>query len=138
MDEAYKNERFLTLRLKESVVKDFRKFCLMEGTSQSVTLARMMAFFKDHQLRPGDDPPNDIKRVERKVLTRLNYLIAVIKDIEKTQTLPTVGMTTAFFEAIGILKDEKKPSKKPILLEKKFQNRTLEEELQQLKDKNLL
>ena len=128
MDDEYKNEQFLTLRLKESVVKDFRKFCLMEGTSQSVTLARMMAFFKDHQLRPGDDPPNDIKRVERKVLTRINHAIGIIKNIEKSQTLPTLGMTAVLFEAMAMTEDEKKPK----LVKKKFKNRTLEDELRSL------
>lgn len=128
MDEAYKNERFLTLRLKESVVKDFRKFCLMEGASQSVTLARMMAFFKDHQLRPGDDPTNDIKRVERKVLTRINHAIGIIKNIEKNQTIPTVGMTAVLYEALAMTEDEKKPR----LVEKKFKNRSLEDELKLL------
>ena len=57
MDQEYQKEQFVTLRIKESVAREFRKFCKEEGTSQSVTLAAMLCFFERHHTRPGDNLP---------------------------------------------------------------------------------
>lgn len=133
MDSEYQNERFVTLRLKVSVVKDFRRFCRKEGASQSVTLLRMLEYFKHNHIRPGDQVPDHFKKVERNLLQRLNTVIGIIKDIEKTQTKLAFGMMAALFEALGF--EEEKMS--PKLVEKQFDQRELEEELKKLQDMGL-
>jgi hypothetical protein len=133
MDAEYQNERFVTLRLKESVVNDFRKFCRKEGASQSVTLSRMLAYFERNQMRPGDEVPDHHKKVERSLLQRLNTVIGIIKDIEKNQTKPAFGMMAALFEALGF-GEEKKRSKRE---ETQFDQKELEEELKKLQDMGL-
>jgi len=125
MDQEYQNERFVTLRIKESVAQEFRKFCKEQCTSQSVTLAAMLCFFERHHTRPGDNLPISNKQVEQRILKRLDAVISIIRTIEANQTLPTVELLTSLFE------QEEKQSKR---LEKEFQFNTLEEELRQLED----
>lgn len=128
MDPEYQKERFITLRIKESVAKEFRKFCKEEGTSQSVTLAAMLYFFERHYARPGDDLPISYKKVEQRILKRLDAVISIIRTIEANHTKPTVELLQSLFE------DAAEPEQKPErTIEKKFQNRTLEEELESLR-----
>lgn len=125
MDQEYQKEQFVTLRIKESVAREFRKFCKEEGTSQSVTLAAMLCFFERHHTRPGDNLPISNKQVEQRILKRLDAVIGIIRTIEANQTLPTVELLTSLFEK------EEKQSKR---LKEQFQFNTLEEELRQLED----
>ena len=125
MDQEYQNERFVTLRIKESVAREFRKFCKEEAASQSVTLAAMLCFFERHHARPGDNLPISNKKVEQRILKRLDAIIGILRTIEANQTLPTVELLTSLFE------EEEKQSKR---LEEQFQFNTLEEELRQLED----
>lgn len=116
------------MRIKESVAKEFRKFCKEEGTSQSVTLAAMLYFFERHYARPGDDLPISYKKVEQRILKRLDAVISIIRTIEANHTKPTVELLQSLFE------DAAEPEQKPErTIEKKFQNRTLEEELESLR-----
>jgi hypothetical protein len=125
VDQEYQKERFVTLRIKESVAREFRKFCTEEATSQSVTLAAMLCFFERHHTRPCDNLPISNKKIEQRILKRLDAIIGIIRNIEANQTLPTVELLTSLFE------QEEKQSKR---LEKQFQLNTLEEELRQLED----
>lgn len=132
MDNEFRNEPFLTLKMKRSVVKRFRKFCRITGTSQSLGMSDMLDFFERHKVLPKDEIPNHLLQVEKRLLKRINAVIAIMKDVEKTQTKPTVGMLEALFTL-----DDKK-EKKPMFVEKKQHNRTLEEELQHWKKSNEL
>ena len=133
MDPEYQKERFVTLRIKESVAREFRKFCQEEATSQSVTLAAMLHFFARHHARPGDNLPIPYNEVERRIMKRLNAVIGIIQQIEKQQTLPTVEILQALFKSAPEIEEEP-----PLLIEKKFQGRTLEEEMRGLKDKGMI
>ncbi|HAI42731.1 MAG TPA: hypothetical protein DCM40_33805 [Maribacter sp.] len=130
MDNEFKNEPFLTLKMKRSVVKRFRRFCRVTGTSQSLGMYDMLDFFERHKVLPKDEIPNHLVQVEKRLLKRINAVIAIMKDMEKTQTKPTVGMLEALFTV-----NEKKEDT-PRFVEKKQNNRTLEEELEHWKKSN--
>ncbi|CAG2534498.1 MAG TPA: hypothetical protein DCG42_15820 [Maribacter sp.] len=130
MDNEFKNEPFLTLKMKRSVVKRFRRFCRVTGTSQSLGMSDMLDFFERHKVLPKDEIPNHLVQVEKRLLKRINAVIAIMKDMEKTQTKPTVGMLEALFTV-----NEKKEDT-PRFVEKKQNNRTLEEELEHWKKSN--
>jgi len=130
MDIEFKNEYFLTLKMKQSVVKRFRRFCRTMGTSQSIAMSDMLDFFEKHKLQPNDEIPNHLIQVEKRLLKRINAVIAIMKDMEKTQTKPTVGM----LEALFTVNEEKNET--PRFVEKKQNNRTLEEELEHWKKSN--
>ncbi|GGG57216.1 hypothetical protein GCM10011414_28830 [Croceivirga lutea] len=129
MDKEYLKERFVTLRLKEPVAEEFRRFAKKEGQSQSVTLQEMLDFFKRNQINPKDEVTTDLKKLETKLLKRINAVMSIIRDIEKTQTLPTLIIVKSFLE--GISKEET-----PSLIEKDSQPLSLEEELEQLNSLN--
>ncbi|SRR6056297_351335 len=130
MDNEFKNEPFLTLKMKRSVVKRFRRFCRATKTSQSLGMSDMLDFFERHKVLPKDEIPNHLVQVEKRLLKRINAVIAIMKDMEKTQTKPTVGMLEALFTV-----NEKKEDT-PRFVEKKQNNRTLEEELEHWKKSN--
>tara|TARA_R110000751_G_scaffold124391_1_gene225538 strand:+ start:15538 stop:15813 length:276 start_codon:yes stop_codon:yes gene_type:complete len=90
----------------------------------------MLDFFERHKVLPKDEIPNHLVQMEKRLLKRINAVIAIMKDMEKTQTKPTVGMLEALFTV-----NEKKEDT-PRFVEKKQNNRTLEEELEHWKKSN--
>lgn len=108
----------------------FRKFSKEVSKSNTDTLEAMLEFFEKHQLSPDDEIPNHLFQVEKRLLKRINAVIAIIKDIEKTQTKPTIGMLQALFTA------DDKEKKTPMFVEKKQRERTLKEELNLWKESN--
>lgn len=129
MDLEYQKERFVTLRIKESVAKEFRKFCKEEGTSQSVTLAAMLCFFRRHHARPGDTLPIPYNEVEQRIMKRLNAVIGIIRNIEQNHTQPTLEILQSLFEA-----ELDTPQKTKKFNEPNQQAMTLEEELRRFQE----
>ncbi len=123
MDKGYEKERFESLSIKSSVVEKFRKYSKSISKSNSMTLLLMVEFFKRNELSPEDDLKSNLTETENRIKKRIDALIAIIKDIEKHQTKPTVAMLQSLFE-------ELEPKQKLILeknvedvKEKKFENR---------------
>lgn len=78
---------------------------------QTETLQLMLDFFKKHNLSPCEDLGPNMKTLEGNINRRINALIAIIKDIEKTQTKPVLAMIQLLFQ-------EDTNQKKTILVEK--------------------
>ncbi|PCJ98232.1 MAG: hypothetical protein COA50_01600 [Flavobacteriaceae bacterium] len=111
MDKEYKKERFESISIKTSVVKKFRRFCRKMSKSQSMTLQLMLDFFENNGISPNESIGPQIQTLENLIKKRINGVIAIMKDIEKNQTKPTVAMMQSLFE-------EAKPKKKSLILEK--------------------
>ena len=111
MDKEYKKERFESISIKTSVVKKFRRFCKKMSKSQSMTLQLMLDFFENNGVSPNESIGPQIQTLENLIKKRINGVIAIMKDIEKNQTKPTVAMMQSLFE-------ESEPKKKPLILEK--------------------
>ncbi|GMN09041.1 hypothetical protein MTsPCn9_05030 [Croceitalea sp. MTPC9] len=121
MDKGYENERFESLKIKTSVAKRFRAFGKSLSKSQSMTLLVMLDFFEDNSISPTDELGADFQSVEIRVSNlikkRMNGMIAIIKNIEKNQTKPTLAMLQSLFE------QTEPPKKKEVLFrEKKYVN----------------
>ena len=129
MDPEYQKERFVTLRIKESVAREFRKFCQEEATSQSVTLAAMLHFFARHHARPGDTLPISYNEVEQRIMKRLNAVIGIIRKIEQSQTKPTVEILQSLFAD-----DPKSNSNSKSKSQDTWDTMTLEEELRRFEE----
>jgi len=116
MDKGYEREEFETLKIKRSVAIQFRKFSKMLSKSQSMTLLLMLDFFNDNGISPAESMGPNMKALETRISNlvkkRMNGMIAIMKDIEKSQTKPTVAMMQALFQA-------SEPPKKKLILEKK-------------------
>jgi len=101
---------FSAVSLKRSVAVRFRIFSKKIAPSHSETLSVMMDFFENNSLSPHDDVGPNMIHLEKNLKSRINGLIAIIRDIEKNQTKPTVAMLHLLFE-------QAEPKKKPLILE---------------------
>ncbi len=112
MDEEYKKEQFETLKIKSSVAKKFRRFSRAMSKSQSISLLLMLEFFEDNGISPTESMGPKMQTLENLIKKRINGVIAILKDIEKGQTKPTVAMMQSLFQ-------EAEPKKQTLILEKK-------------------
>ena len=115
MDKGYEKEGFETLKIKASVAKKFRKFSRRMSKSQSMSLLLMIDFFESNGISPTEELGPNMEALETRISNlikkRMNGMIAIMKDIEKTQTKPSVAMLQALFQAT-------EPPQKKIMLEK--------------------
>lgn len=102
MDIEYKNEGFVNLSVKSSVAKKFRKYSRSIKKSQSMTLLSMILFFEYNNISPSESLGPNMHTLELAIKKRINSLIAIVRDIEKTQTLPTQAMLQALFEGLPV------------------------------------
>ena len=75
-------------------------------------MATMLDFFLHNQISPKENFGPTAKTLEKTLKKRMNAIIAIMKDIEKTQTKPTVAILNALIE-------QAEPQKEPRLTEKK-------------------
>lgn len=115
MDKGYENEKFETLKIKRSVAIEFRKFSKMLSKSQSMTLLLMLEFFNENGISPTENLGPRMETLENRISIlikkRMNGMIAIMKDIEKSQTKPTAAMMQVLFE-------QSEPPEKKLILEK--------------------
>ncbi len=116
MDKGYEKERFEKLGIKTSVAIRYREFCKKMSKSQSMTLLLMLDFFEDNGISPAESMGPRMETLETRISLlikkRMNGMIAILKDIEKSQTKPTAAMLYSLFEQV-------EPTKKKLILEKK-------------------
>jgi len=119
MDKGYEKERFEKLGIKTSVAVRFRKFCKQLSKSQSMTLMLMLDFFEENGISPAEamGPRMETLEIRISILIkkRMNGMIAILKDIEKSQTKPTAAMLYSLFEQAEL-------PKKKLILEKNSSN----------------
>ena len=112
MDEEFKKEQFETLKIKSSVAKKLRRFSRAISKSQSISLLLMIEFFEDNGISPKESMGPKMQTLENLIKKRISGVVAILKDIEKGQTKPTVAMMQSLFQ-------EAEPKKQPLILEKK-------------------
>ncbi len=118
------NKLYITLKIKPRTAREFRIYCRQLGKQQSETLQLMLDFFKYNGFSPLEDLGPNIISLEKKIKARINAAVAILKDIEKTQTKPTHSMLQVLFR--------ENPVKKPeLLLEKTQQETSAELNIQQ-------
>src|SRR5690606_9697718 len=98
MDRGYEKERFEGLKIKASVAKKFRRFCKGLSKSQSMGLLCMLEFFEANGVSPEERMDETIASLKWLMKRRFNAMIAILRDIEKSQTKPTAAMLQALFE----------------------------------------
>lgn len=117
MDKEYEKEVFETLKIKSSVAGQFRDFSKMLSKSQSMTLLLMMDFFNENGISPTESLGPRMETLENRISMlikkRMNGMIAIMKDIEKSQTKPTVAMMQALFQ-------QAEPPKKKLIIAKEI------------------
>jgi len=85
---------FSAINIKKKVATRFRSFSKQVSYSHTETLEAMMNFFEWNELTPNDNlgvQNNSIKK-------RINASIAILKNIENSQTKPTNAMLELLFQ----------------------------------------
>ncbi len=140
------------MAIKESVALKFRRYSKKFGRSRSMTLLAMLDFFERHGISPDQELGETVASLKYLIRRRFNAMVAIMRSIEKEQTLPTVGMMQALFnrelESDGEWEGdfdffeqqltEKKTPSKPELLDTeitvpKIRYEHLEEQMEELK-----
>ena len=109
-------DSFITIRFKRKTAKRFQEFSKTHFKSHTEAMSTMLDFFFYNEISPKEKLGPTGRTIEASLKKRINAMIAIMRDMEKTQTKPTVAMIQSLFE-------EPKPKKKPLILEKKiFEN----------------
>lgn len=98
MDKGYEKEPFRTVCIKRSVLTKFKGFSRRQGKSHSMTLLAMVEFFEHNGISPDERMHETIASLKYLIKRRFNAVVAIMRSIEKEQTLPTVSMIQALFE----------------------------------------
>ncbi|WP_034887619.1 BfmA/BtgA family mobilization protein [Gillisia sp. Hel_I_29] len=106
-------DSFIGIRFKKETAKRFQEFSRTHFKSHTEALETMLDFFFYNEISPREKLGPTGRTIEASFKKRINAVIAIMRDMEKTQTKPTVAMIESLFQT-----DE--PIKKPLILEKKF------------------
>ena len=96
--KKYSKYDFSGINVKKVTALRFRILSRELCMSNTDTLSAMLDFFEVHQLSPLDSIDGSLSALEIRIKKRIGNAIAIIKDIEKSQTLPTVAMLQSLFE----------------------------------------
>lgn len=100
------------LQIQSKTANRFREFSKKNSSNQSETLDLILDFFEKNNLSPFETLVPSKVSLETLIKKRIDAVIAILKNIEKTQTKPG-------FLMLELLMEERSISK-PILVEKKI------------------
>jgi hypothetical protein len=106
-------DSFITIRFKRKTAKRFQEFSKMHFKTHTEAMSTILDFFFYNEISPREKLGPTGRTIEAKLLKRINAVIAIMRDMEKTQTKPTVAMIESLFKT-------EEPPKKPLILEKKY------------------
>lgn len=113
---------FKVIRLRIATIERYKGFSKKMTKSYSETLDVIMDFFEWHGISPFRRFAKQISDEENKTRKRIDAVIAIIKNIEKSQTKPTTAMLQSLFE-------EKLIQEESEMIETKFTDKAPEEKL---------
>lgn len=91
-------DNFYTIRFKRATAKRFKSFSKKVSNSYSVTMELIIDFFEWHGFSPSERFEKSLGRELVKNRKRTEAAIAIIRDIEKSQTKPTTAMLELLFQ----------------------------------------
>lgn len=104
-------DTFIGIRFKKETAKRFQEFSRTHFRSHTEAMATMLDFFFYNEISPKEKLGPTGRTIEASIKNRINAVIAIMRDVEKTQTKPTAAMIASLFQT------EEAP-KKPLILEK--------------------
>lgn len=105
-------DTFIGIRFKKETAKRFQEFSRTHFRSHTEAMAAMLDFFLYNEISPKEKLGPTGRTIEASIKKRINAVIAILRDVEKSQTKPTAAMLASLFQA------EEAP-KKALILEKK-------------------
>ncbi len=122
-------DSFTGIRFKKETAKRFQQFSRANFRSHTEAMATMLDFFLYNEISPKERLGPTGRTIEANLKKRINAVIAIMRDMEKTQTRPTVAMIESLFQS-------GEPEKKPLILEKKFTENRLGKKFQERENSN--
>ena len=122
-------DTFIGIRFKKETAKRFQEFSRTHFKSHTEAMAAMLDFFFYNEISPKEKLGPTGRTIETSIKKRINAVIAIMRDMEKTQTKPTVAMIESLFQT-------ETPTKKPLILEKKFLEKKKEERFREKQNHN--
>ena len=92
-------DSYSRIKLNIKTANRFRKFSKQITGSHSEALTIMMDFFDKNKISPSESLDPNMKSLENNLKSRINALIAIIKDIEKNKVNPTLAILESLMEA---------------------------------------
>lgn len=92
---------FYTIRFKRPTAKRFKAFSKKVASSYSETMEHIIDFFEWHGFLPSERFEKSVRQELMHNRKRTEAAIAIIKDIEKQQTLPTKALLDTLFQEIA-------------------------------------
>ena len=90
-------DSFIGIRFKKETAKRFQTFSRTYFKSHTEAMATMLDFFFYNEISPKEKLGPTGRTIEAKLLKRINAVIAIMRDVEKTQTKPTAAMIQTMF-----------------------------------------
>jgi len=106
-------DSFIGIRFKKGTAKRFQEFSRTHFKSHTEALETMLDFFFYNKISPKEKLGPTGRTIEANLKKRINAVIAIMRNMEKSQTKPTVAMLESLFRT-------EEPKKKPLILEKKI------------------
>ena len=91
-------DSFITIRFKRKTAKRFQQFSKTHFKTHTETMDAMLDFFFYNEISPKEKLGPTGRTIEAKLLKRINAVIAIMRDVEKTQTKPTYAMLELLFQ----------------------------------------
>ncbi|MBC6999654.1 BfmA/BtgA family mobilization protein [Cytophaga sp. FL35] len=120
-------DSFIGIRFKKETAKRFQAFSRTHFKTHTEAMEGILDFFHYNEISPKENLGRTGRTMEAKLLKRINAVIAIMRDVEKTQTKPTVAMLQSLFEV-------EEPKNKPLIIEKKYLEENKEVRFKEKKD----
>ncbi len=99
-------DNFYTIRFKRATAKRFKAFSKKVASSYSETMEHIIDFFEWHGFLPSERFEKSVGQELIRNRKRTEAAIAIIKDIEKQQTLPTKAMLDTLFQELSQVEND--------------------------------
>tara|TARA_R110002049_G_scaffold88317_2_gene222986 strand:- start:2145 stop:2522 length:378 start_codon:yes stop_codon:yes gene_type:complete len=119
-------DSFTGIRFKKETAKRFPEFSHTHFKSHTEAMATMLDFFFNNEISPKEKLGPKGRTIEAKLLKRINAVIAIMKNIEKHQTKPTVAMIQSLFAEVEPIKKPRMIEKSPEEFKAQFENNKTE------------
>lgn len=114
---------FVTIRFKRKTAKRFQEFSKTHFRTHTETMEAILDFFLYNEISPKEKLGPTGRTMEASLKKRINAVIAIMNNIEKHQTKPTVAMMQALFAATEAQKERPRMREKtPEEFKAQFEN----------------
>ena len=97
-------DSFIGIRFKKETAKRFQEFSRTHFKSHTEAMSSMLDFFFYNEISPKETFGPTGRTIEASLKKRINAVIAIMRDMEKTQTKPTVAMWSCYFKTRILLR----------------------------------